>query len=388
LKVLKEMHLKDTTLFSELGASEAVRLDVRLLARKIKGKILVGKQPANNLLIAFPARDRLMSHLDANHDYVVTDGAKGKNDITLTEEIALAHRHNTVSQKVEFWPGSCYPFRETCVRSSILGARREIYAKTASLASHSFTQTHKKDGKIIPCGMDPVAFKFSDQFKEGEPANATEVLLLFIAEFAQCFVPIDQGPFSALWALEDAVHAPLSAERKTMESLLKSLQELRQLAPTHFHDDIYSLQHEIIRAKLPKCTRDFSDIAKSKKRKQRDPQPQPGATWPVAGQAKAKRVTRPIKALTAKMRDVTFETSAKTDSFSTPKPELEQQLAQAQQMVLQPQQEKQAVAAQQQNPAVAAQQQIEAAPPSSNSIPKTQENEQGGAIPVVETEEQ
>jgi hypothetical protein len=236
--------------------------------------------------------------------------------------------------------------------------------------------------------MDPVTFKFSDQFKEGEPANATEALLLFIAEFAQYFVPINQEPFSALWALEDVVHAALSVERKTMESLLKSLQELRQLAPTHFHNDIYSLQYEIIRARLPKCTKDFSNVAKNKKIKQRDPQPQPGATWPVAGQAKAKRVTRKVNVITAKMKDVTIETSAKTDSFNTPKPDLEQQLAQAKQMVLELQQEKQAVAAQQQNPAVAAQQQIEAALPSSNSIPKTRENEQGGVITEVETEEQ
>jgi hypothetical protein len=95
------------------------------------------------------------------------------------------------------------------------------------------------------------------------------------------------------------------------------------------------LQHEIIRARLPKCTKDFSDVAKSKKRKQRDPQPQSGATWPVAGKAKTKRVSRPLRALTAKMRDVTFETSAKTDFIGTPKPNLDQQLAQAQLMVLQ-----------------------------------------------------
>jgi hypothetical protein len=245
LKVLKEARKGDTALFSALCAPEQPRLDMKLLTSKIKGKVTVEKQIVSNFLIAFPTKDRLVSRLDANHDYSVTDGTKNKNETTLTEEIVLAHRFNTVSQRVEFWPGSCYPFQENCTRSSILGARKEICAKTANHASHSFTQTHVKNvsnDKQASHGMDPATYKCTAGFIKGEPGNATEVLSLFIAEHAQCFVPIDQKPHTALWALEDAVHDALSQERSTMEALLLlSLRGLRDLAPTHFHFDVYSL---------------------------------------------------------------------------------------------------------------------------------------------------
>jgi hypothetical protein len=294
---------------------------------------------------------------------------------------------------VGFWPGSYYPFQGGYARSSILGGKKEIYAKTGT--SHSFTQTSKgKDGKNVSHGMDPATYKHSDNFKKGEPANATEVLLLFIAESAQHFVPIDQEPFNALWALEDVVHKPLTSERSTMEALLLSLQKLRQLAPTHFHHDAYSLQCEIIRAKLPKCTKDFSIIAKDKKRKHREAKPQKGAKWPSSGKATAKR-QKTVKKMTEAFKAVSFGSSANTDSTApaTPAPAtseaiaheasetpstslvpaqpsaanttLESQLAQAQLMVKRLQRQ-QAVASQQQN---------EAALPSSISIPRTANSE-------------
>ena len=234
------------------------------------------------------------------------------------------------------------------------------------------------------------------------------MLLLFIAEFAQYFVPIEQEPFNALWKLEDVVPGPLSQERSEMETLLKSLQELRQLAPTHFHFDIYSLQYEIIRAKLAKCTESFASVSKNKKRKQRDAKPQEGAKWPGAGKSSRKR-QKAVKPLTEAFKAVTFgdspapatpaqaanetiahETSARVipkaslTSARHWKPMLAQpdaaitldfQLAQAKLMV-QRLQHQQAVASQQQN---------EAAPPSSASIPSTPNNEQGGDDTVVET---
>ena len=88
----------------------------------VKGKVVVGKdkEVVDNLLIAFPTKERLVSHLDPNHDYSVTDGSKGKKETHLTEEIVLSHRYNTVSQRVEFWPGSYYPHRKGYHRSSML----------------------------------------------------------------------------------------------------------------------------------------------------------------------------------------------------------------------------------------------------------------------------
>ena len=280
---------------------------MKLLATKIKGKVVFGKdkEPANNLLIAFPTKGRLVSHLNPNHDYNVSDGAKSKKKTSLTEEIALSHRYNTVSQRVEFWPGSNYPHQKGYPRSSMLGGRKEIYTETTNYASHSFKQTHAKEGKETPHGFDPAAYKYTDGFKMGEPTKTTEVLLLFIAEFAQCFVPIDQEPFSALWKLEDVVPGPLSQERSEMETLLKSLQELRQLAPTHFHFDIYSLQHEIIRARLAKCTGDFSIVAKSKKRKPREAKPQKDAKWPSTSKHPAKR-QKTAKQVTEATKVVSF----------------------------------------------------------------------------------
>jgi hypothetical protein len=372
-----------------------------MIASKIKGKVVVGKdkEVVSNLLIAFPAKERLASHLNATQDYSVSEGSKHESGTTLTEEIVLTHRYNTLSHRVEFWPGSHYPFQEGYARSSILGGRKEIYAKTET--SHSFTQTSKgKDGKMASHGMDPATYKHSDDFKKGEPANTTEALPLFLAVFAQCFVPIDQEPFNALWALEDVVHESLTSERSTMEALLLSLQKLRQLAPTHFHYDIYSLQHEIIRARLPKCTKDFSIVAKGKKRKQREAKPQKGAKWPSSGKAPAKRqkvvkkITEALKAVSfgdspapatpapATSEAIVYEASEPPSTLLFPaRPSaanttLESQLAQAQ-LMLQRLQQQQAVASQQQN---------EAALPSSTSIPSTPNSEQGGANPVVETE--
>jgi hypothetical protein len=244
----------------------------------------------------------------------------------------------------------------------------------------------------------------------GEPGNATEVLLLFIAEFAHYFVPINQEPFSALYKLEDVVQEPLSQERSDMETLLKTLQELRLLAPTHFHFDIYSLQYEIIRARLAKCTKDFLNVAKTKKRKPREPNPQKGATWPSSSERPAKRPKTSEQAAEA-TKAVTFgalrrgtwqigdnsapatpapatketaasETSASPATLFSPAQasvaqSMESQLAQAM-LEVQRLQQQQAVASQQQN---------EAAPPSSASIPSTPNSEQGGVNTVVETEE-
>ena len=295
---------------------------------------------------------------------------------------------------MEFWPGSYYPFQKGYSRSSILGVKKEIYGLTGHLASHSFAQKQTKGGKETSQGFDPANYKYSDDLKKGEPVNTTEVLLLFIAKFAQYFVPIEQEPFNALWKLEDVVPEPLSLERSEMETLLKSLQELRQLAPTHFHFDVYSLQYEIIRAKLVKCTESFVSVSKNKKRKQRDAKPQEGAKWPGAG----KKRQKVVKPLTAASKAVTFgdspapatpaqatketiahETSARViPNASQPNAaiDLDLQLAQAKLMVQRLQQQ-QAVASQQHN---------EAAPPSSASIPSTPVSEQGGAKPVVETE--
>jgi len=394
-KAIREASQKEPTLFSALRASEEPLLEMKLLATKVKGKILVGKdkEVVNNLLIAFPAKERLVSHLDSNHDYSVSDGSKNK--IGLTEEIVRSHRFNTVSQSVEFWPGSYYPYQKGYPRSSILGKKKEIYAETMNHASHSFKITRIKAGKQTSHGFDPAQYKFTDSFKMGEPGNATEVLLLFIAEFAHYFVPIDQEPFSALCKLEDVVQEPLSQERSDMETLLKSLQELRLLAPTHFHFDIYSLQYEIIRTRLAKCTKDFLNVAKAKKRKPREPNPQKGATWPSSRkrQKVVKPLTEAFKAVTfgdspapATPAPATKETAA-SETLASPATlfspaqasaaqSVESQLAQAMLMVQRLQQQ-QAVASQQQN---------EAAPPSSASIPSTPDSEQGGAKPVVETE--
>ena len=292
---------------------------------------------------------------------------------------------------MEFWPGSYYPFQKGYSRSSILGVKKEIYGLTDRLASHSFAQKQTKGGKETSQGFDPANYKYSDDLKKGEPVNTTEVLLLFIAKFAQYFVPIEQEPFNALWKLEDVVPEPLSLERSEMETLLKSLQELRQLAPTHFHFDVYSLQYEIIRAKLAKCTESFVSVSKNKKRKQREAKPQEGAKWPGTG----KKRQKVVKPLTAASKAVTFgdspapatpaqatketiahETSARVTPNASTTITLDSQLAQAKLMV-QRLQHQQAVASQQQN---------EAAPPSSASIPSTPDSEQGGAKPVVETE--
>jgi hypothetical protein len=372
---------------------------MKALATKVKGKVVVGKdkEVVDNLLIAFPTKERLVSHLDPNHDYSVTDGAKGKKETHPTEEIVLSHRYNTVSQRVEFWPGSCYPYRKGYPRSSTLGGRKEIYVETTNYASHSFKQTHAKGGKETSHGFDPANYKYTGGFKSGEPANTTEVLLLSIAEFAQYFVPIEQEPFNALWKLEDVVPGPLSQERSEMETLLKSLQELRLLAPTHFHFDIYSLQHEIIRARLAKCTEHFSNVSKNKKRKQREAKPRQGATWPRTGNAKrpktVNQVTAALKAVSfdnspapatpaqATKETVAYETSVLPTTLLFPTQSsaanaLDSQLAQAL-LAVQRLQQQQAVASQQQN---------EAAPPSSTSIPSTPNSEQGGVNPVVETE--
>ena len=107
------------------------------------------------------------------------------------------------------------------------------------------------------------------------------MLLLFIAKFAQYFVPIEQEPFNALWKLEDVVQEPLSQERSDMETLLKSLQELRLLAPTHFHFDIYSLQYEIIRARLAKCTERLPQYCQDQEKEASVNRIlKKGATWP------------------------------------------------------------------------------------------------------------
>jgi hypothetical protein len=387
LKVLKEARKGDTALFSALRASEQPCLDMKLLTSKIKGKATVEKQTVSNFLIAiaFPTKGRLVSRLDANHDYRVTDGTKGKNETILTEEIALTHRFNTVSQKVGFWPGSCYSFQENYARSSIPGARKDIYARTSHHASHSFTQTCTKGDKQMPHGMDSATYKFAGSFKKGEPGNTTEFLSLFIAECAQCFVPIDQRPCSALWALEDVVHEALSQERSTIEALLVALRELRQLAPKHFHFDVYySLQHGIIRARLPKRTKDFSKIAKNKKRKPRDPKPQVNAKWPETNNPKPQKRQKHVRVLEPALGAVSLETSANTGTPATPTHQsvanalLDGQLAKSQLQAQQLQQQRTTVTSQLQN---------EAAPPSSTSIPKTPEGEQGGANPVVETEQ-
>jgi hypothetical protein len=390
-KAIREAHKKDQALFSALLAPDDPHLELKALASKIKGKLVIGKnkESVNDLLIAFPTKERLVSHLDPDHSYAVSDGTKNKKGVKLTEEIVLSHRYNTVSQRVEFWPGSYYPYKKGYSRSSILGAKKEIYAQSMNYASHSFAQKQAKGGQGTSQRFDPVNHKYSDDLKKGEPVNTTEVLLLFIAKFAQYFVPIEQEPFDALWKLEDVVPGPRSHERSEMESLMKSLQELRQLAPTHFHFDIYSLQYEIIRAKLAKCTESFASVSKNKKRKQRDARPQEGAKWPGTSKSSSKR-QKSVKPITEAFKAVTFgdspapaipaqatnETIAHETTARVSSAALNFQLAQAKLMVQRLQQQ-QAVASQQQN---------EAAPPSSTSIPSTPNCEQGGANPVVETE--
>jgi hypothetical protein len=256
--------------------------------------------------------------------------------------------------------------------------------------------------------MNPATHQYTDDFAKGKPGNATEVLLLFTADYAQYFVPINQAPYSALSALEDVVQDALSPERSAMETLLSALQELRDSSPTHFHYDIYSLQYEIIRKRLPKCTQDFSAIKKKKKKRQRPPQPQTDAKWPTAkAPAKAKRASqpdakRPKKAIgkftvgkhlppgdpigkftvgkhlsAALNSSLILETSASTGTPAVI-PNLNQQLAQAQQTIQRMQHE-------QQQMTIAKQQRTDTAPPSDTSIPKTQVNEQGGDDTVVET---
>jgi hypothetical protein len=76
LKALKEASQGDKALFSALCAAEEPRLDMKMIASKIKGKVVVGKEPVSNLLIAFPTKERLASHLNNNHGYSVSDGSK------------------------------------------------------------------------------------------------------------------------------------------------------------------------------------------------------------------------------------------------------------------------------------------------------------------------
>jgi len=241
--------------------------------------------------------------------------------------------------------------------------------------------------------MNPATHQYTDDFAKGKPGNATEVLLLFTADYAQYFVPINQDPYSALSALEDVVQDALSPERSAMETHFTALQELRDSSPTHFHFDIYSLQYEIIRKRLPKCTQDFSAIKKKKKKRQRPPQPQTDAKWPTAkAPAKAKRASQPDakrlkkaigkftvgKHLSAVLKSsLILETSASTGTPAVI-PNLNQQLAQAQQTIQRMQHE-------QQQMTIAKQQRTDTAPPSDTSIPKTQVNEQGGDDTVVET---
>jgi len=394
-KAIRAAHKKDQALFSALLAPDDPRLELKVLASKIKGKLVIGKNKklVNDLLIAFPTKERLVPHLDSNHSYAVSDGTKNKKGVKLTEEIVLSHRYNTVSQRVEFWPGSYYPYQKGYSRSSILGAKKEIYALTANYASHSFAQKQTKGGKETSQGFDPASFKYSDDLKKGEPVNTTEVLLLFIAKFAQYFVPIEQEPFNILWKLEDVVPEPLSHKRSEVETLLKSLQELRQLAPTHFHFDIYSLQYEIIRVRLAKCTESFASVSKNKKRKQRDAKPQEGAKWPSTSKSSEKR-QKVAKPPTEASKAVTFGDSP---APATPAParQWKPMLGSGEHMLAQPDaaitldfqlaQAKLMVQRIQHQQAVASQQQNEAAPPSSASIPSTPNNEQGGDDTVVET---
>jgi hypothetical protein len=398
-KAIREVHKKDQALFSALLATDDPRLELKALASKIKGKLVIGKnkESVNDLLIAFPTKERLVPHLDPNHSYAVSDGTKNKKGVKLTEEIVLSHRYNTVSQRVEFWPGSYYPFQKGYSRSSILGVKKEIYGLTDNFASHSFAQKQTKGGKETSQGFDPANYKYSDDLKKGEPVNTTEVLLLFIAKFAQYFVPIEQEPFNALWKFEDVVLGPLSQERSEMGTLLASLQELRQLAPTHFHFDIYSLQYEIIRARLAKCTEDFSKVSRNKKRKQREAKPREGATWPGTGNAKrtktVNQVTAALKAVSfgsspapatpaqATKETVSYETSVLPTTLRFP-----EQSSAAHASDSQLAHPPLAVQRHQDQHPVASHQQTQAAPPSTTSIPRTPNSEQGGANPVVETE--
>merc|ERR1712086_801541 len=81
------------------------------------------------------------------------------------------------------------------------------------------------------------------------------------------FVPLNQDPFTILMASKDEVLPLLSDARTEMTNLFLELQGLRDLAPTHFHFDVYRIQYEIIRRILPKCVADFHLVKKAQKRK-------------------------------------------------------------------------------------------------------------------------
>jgi hypothetical protein len=124
-----------------------------------------------------------------------------------------------------------------------------------------------------------------------------------------------------------------------METPLLALRGLRNLAPTHFHFDVCSLQHEIIRRRLRKCTEDFPALSKKRKRPQREAQPKPNAVWPnKKGKAAVKLTTRKIVSITASvsslapaLRAVSLETSANAGTMAIPN--IDQQLAEAQRMI-------------------------------------------------------
>merc|ERR1712086_591876 len=81
------------------------------------------------------------------------------------------------------------------------------------------------------------------------------------------FVPLNQDPFTILMASKDEVLPLLSDARTEMTNLFLELQGLRDLAPTHFHFDVYRTQYEITRRTLPKCVEDFHLVKKAQKRK-------------------------------------------------------------------------------------------------------------------------
>ena len=68
-------------------------------------------------------------------------------------------------------------------------------------------------------------------------------------------------------ASKDEVLPLFSDARTVMTNLFLELQSLRDLAPTHFHFDVYRIQYEILRRKLPKCIADFHKVKKGQKRK-------------------------------------------------------------------------------------------------------------------------
>jgi hypothetical protein len=225
-------------------------------------------------MFAFPLYSSFDRFDDATMDYLVTD--KWGHETLLDEEMALACRYNLLVGKLEYFPGSYRPYHHRYPKSSVLGEQYGLYKKL----------------KLVTKKGNPKASFHWDLTKRvyDEPESVIDTQVHFLVFLAHKYIPSHQDTFSSFMDMEDVppMNAPASeatgshevdeaaaqqfgrslVPRSELIQLNIRMKQLIQEAPSHYHTELYQLQHHVVKMKFPNAFKVIKDMNKPKRQRQ------------------------------------------------------------------------------------------------------------------------